>query len=107
MSVTEEEAKTKWCPFARVRRHGIAGSAAFNRFVDSEAECDTAAGSNCVGSDCMAWRISQQEPEVYYTLRGVEVGIGEVVSWEDQNLLKRCERKRAPVGFCGLAGAPQ
>lgn len=34
--MTEEEAKTKWCPFAR--------------------DVDGAPTTNCIGSACMAWR---------------------------------------------------
>ena len=62
MSCTEEEAKTKWCPFARNVESGIAGnSAARNRvtLIDDEPPTKLAAeliGVNCIGSACMAWR---------------------------------------------------
>ena len=51
--MTEDEAKTKWCPFARVTiRDDIADS--WNRFEDGiEAAVD---GSHCIASNCMAWR---------------------------------------------------
>lgn len=39
--MTEDEAKTKWCPFARV--------------VDSARGTD-GEGARCIGSACMAWR---------------------------------------------------
>jgi hypothetical protein len=57
---TEEEAKTKWCPFARVAVgfHGL--FAVGNRFSDSMGgtpEVKTAAleRARCLGSACMAW----------------------------------------------------
>lgn len=48
--MTEEEAKTKWCPFARV------DSTAANR-PNPGPNCDVTAGwPPCIGSACMAWR---------------------------------------------------
>lgn len=45
--MTEEEAKTKWCPFSRF----YSTTGAFNRSGDG---IDRA--SKCIGSGCMAWR---------------------------------------------------
>lgn len=48
MVVTEEEAKTKWCPFVR-----YGATAAVNRDFQSQysdRHC------HCIGSACMAWR---------------------------------------------------
>ena len=53
MRVTAEEAKTKWCPFARVRdgmRQG-AHHIAVNRFHDTTA----AEWPNCIADGCMMW----------------------------------------------------
>ena len=48
--MTEEEAKTKWCAFARVDSTGA------NR-PNPGPNCDTAAGwPPCIGSACAAWR---------------------------------------------------
>lgn len=54
--VTEEEAKTKWCPFARVPVDA-AGYAAGNRF-DTKSSTATEYNdlSRCIGSACMAWQ---------------------------------------------------
>ncbi len=59
--MTEEQALKKWCPFARVmwtrdiEESGIA-AAGINRRVDDNRTTTLPAGTNCVGSRCMAWR---------------------------------------------------
>lgn len=64
---TEEEAKMKWCPFARtvngvVQKDGVVignGNAGFNRvwFTDDDGKHRIENGASiCVGSACMAWR---------------------------------------------------
>jgi hypothetical protein len=95
--MTEDEAKTKWCPFARQvgtidnavgsPQNGFSG----NRFPDDRV-------SLCLGSACMAWRVrhqwfdnAQQDPSwVDYAPYAFEPGEGQ-------------ERDD---GFCGLAGRP-
>jgi hypothetical protein len=67
-TMTEEEAKKKWCPQSRV---GFPKSS-LNRFSDG----DFPQSSNCIGSNCMAWR--------YFP-----------------NNVPRDEK---PHGYCGLAG---
>lgn len=46
--MTEDEAKTKWCPEARAPLLGQGGNVPINR----PERCD----SRCIGSECMAWR---------------------------------------------------
>ncbi len=54
--MTEDEAKTKWCPFARERFEvhdlGQIAITALNRLDDEGCE----GLSRCIGSECMAWR---------------------------------------------------
>lgn len=87
--MTEDEAKSKWCPFSRVaadlQQEGtvIGVSPAFNR--RTTAECprgSTVYGSLCIGSACMAWRPG--------------------------TLTENGERVYPPEGhgYCGLAGKP-
>jgi hypothetical protein len=63
--MTEEEAKTKWCPFARERAKQGMPDGGGNRIPygcadDGPVEADyireTAMSFPCIGSACMAWR---------------------------------------------------
>ena len=81
--MTEQEAKTKWCPMARTvsdtRNHATA-----NRLVDrgpSNADSDCM----CLVSDCMMWR------------------------WDEEPRYQKCDLPPIPntgYGHCGLAGKP-
>lgn len=90
--MTEDEAKTKWCPFVRLHIEGRAPS--FTVAPNREQR-----GTHCIASACMAWRTrhqwldnAQQNPDwVSYAPYAFEPGEGQ-------------ERDD---GYCGLAGAPQ
>ena len=85
---SEEEARKKWCPFARVA--GVVdgtstqGSVSFNRrapFPQKQGEI-----TNCIARDCMAWRFS--------AVRIVPIpGTGNT--------------RTVSLGYCGLATEPQ
>ncbi len=100
--MTEEEAKTKWCPQSRLgsSKSGLGG---FNRFAPPETR-DDFEGTRCLGSACMAWRrntatflkdrktgvfVREAKPGDMYT--GLDLVAYE--GWTD-------------TGFCGLAGRP-
>lgn len=75
--MTEDEALTKWCPFARVADRELTADPAppaYNRLHFGDGAFDAAdyGVTLCVGSHCMAWR------------------------WTSKDL----------TGYCGLAGAP-
>lgn len=79
--LTEDEATTKWCPFARVmlfEPEPGAGNHAVNR---------TTMNMTCIGSACMAWRF---QPAIVVPADSVTPEI----------------LARKPGGFCGLAGRP-
>jgi hypothetical protein len=104
-ALTEDEAKTKWCPEARVKwakRNGDGnnwstrdGDPAFN-VVRIERAGDEYHVGSCVGSSCMMWR--WHEPWTSST----EEGVG-------GDLVLRLSRKPGEPkrGFCGLAGRPE
>lgn len=94
--MTEDEAKTKWCPF--VRMAPLAANQAYPEHVNSTRD-QVAAHGACIASACMAWRSkhewldnAQQEPSwVSYPPYAFQPGEGQ-------------ERDN---GFCGLAGRPE
>lgn len=87
--MTEEEAKAKWCPFARVagQMGGEAQGTSFNRWTSGAAggAADPAA---CIASACMAWRTVREE-----------------ISGTDQDGFGYV-RSAVTGGYCGLAGKP-
>ena len=82
MMLTEDEAKTKWCPHAR-NLHQWNEEAAPNRDADDKPI------SRCIASACMAWR--WREDGGY---RQTKDG-----TWVSGNVTDA-------IGFCGLAGKP-
>lgn len=50
MIVTAEEAKTKWCPFARTVAYHTSGA------VNRLAGLTPSDWPHCIADDCMAWR---------------------------------------------------
>jgi len=79
--MTEEEAKTKWCPFVRAVSVDSGHSAA-NRIALPKEAVALPVSARCIASACMAWR-----------MKPVPTPGGE-------GRLSRVE------GFCGLAGQP-
>lgn len=103
--MTEDEAKTKWCPHARVLNWGLADlesdikrdtnspddpyefrsypaiNREFTKSTDQESAREYAnwEGSRCIGSDCMMWR---------------------------QTIAAMPLNERLAEGYCGLAGKP-
>jgi hypothetical protein len=83
MTLTEDEAKTKWCPFARVHVCGndrAQDIQPHNRVVFQKHEdaSHNPPDARCIGSACMAWRGLKADDAGGYVGRG----------------------------FCGLAGKP-
>ncbi len=119
---TESEAKTKWCPFARVLHSytssygGLGYAAGVKRIDESQHR-----GSKCLGSACMAWRWSSAKGLTYRpqeSLSGIGTAFG--TSWAEPqrpafiNAEWKWDSTRgvwhtgAPtdaVGFCGLSGS--
>ena len=101
MSVyTEEEAKTKWCPFVQ-RDYGIY----------PETRRSTV---QCIASACMAWRQAQSRCIAEQSLPEDQQPVGashdeaRAAGWVDAYSVgyPRHWSKYEPQGYCGLAGTP-
>lgn len=78
MILTEEEARTKWCPFFRAAI-GVGPSDGVEIVSNRMRERGNGA-CTCIGSDCMAWR------------------------WSEFPYSEEGGSKIRRYGFCGLAG---
>lgn len=76
---TEDEARKKWCPFARVI-DDLSGAASSARLRDGTVKC--------IASECMAWRWI------------------DVTEQNDNPTVADRTVKSSVRGFCGLAGQP-
>ena len=96
--MTEDEAKTKWCPFVRLHMEQDGESATNrDRFVlpeteDSQTSPDRVRhNARCISSVCMAWRETDSEP---------------IWPEDDDFQENNPERNIRQTGYCGLAGKP-
>lgn len=107
--MTEDEAKTKWCPFARpaaVAPHDC-GEVRGNRNMDGAVDT----GALCIASQCMAWRWSDAKRTAAF-LDAVQA---HMKASSSPNFAKStqavyAERGREfenSEGYCGLAGRPE
>jgi len=78
--MTEDEAKTKWCPMVRVH---------YLNPIDILKNARAEAESRCIGSACMAWRwkLAPNASKKFLSMHGY-------TSDAPEN------------GYCGLAGKP-
>lgn len=83
--LTENEAKTKWCPLVRLVgfKDSDAEGTSWNRSPDDPVGVKSPA-TKCIASACMAWR----------------TGV-----WDHQRNLTP-ENRTPGVGFCGAFGKP-
>lgn len=79
--MTEDEAKTKWCPMVRISGAGNDGAISNRGCSDEAVHADVA--QMCMASDCMAWRWKKVPPEY--------AGVHDQLEIPDE-------------GHCGLAG---
>lgn len=91
--MTEDEARAKWCPFARNR--SIENGSNLTVWVMGPASEPTCA---CIASGCMAWRWTRA-PEAETRMK---------FPHKDGGMTDPIKIKEAVPGegFCGLAGAP-
>lgn len=122
--MTEDDAKTKWCPFARCQGGYAYGNPTQNRVLDKEHDEDGAitkatvtwtADAICIGSACMAWRTvddGMRKPIRVHPSVLADNWQGWARREGDQPdgngyILIDPPSHQARDGYCGLAGAPQ
>lgn len=95
--MTEDEAKTKWCPFVRhaVVSSGLAGGSPMVSINRPTANGPQDQQLNCVASGCMAWRWGRVEGEV------MAATVDHVASVSPGSVSFSPARGG---GYCGLAG---
>jgi hypothetical protein len=91
--MTEQEAKTKWCPFVRAPHLGTAG---INRQVDEQPTPQ----ARCIGSACMGWRWAGAWDANHGGFLNDSTDIRE------RTVAGRLMEHEKAVGYCGLAGKP-
>lgn len=105
--MTEDEAKTKWCPF--VNHYNALHDPCGNSLAcTGEPRGDHFFA--CIGSACMAWR------QTHVRRTFMAQAHGKHSDWEEWNWDPRTKKDYAhlptkegvvePHGFCGLAGKP-
>lgn len=117
--MTEDEARTKWCPFARAaepQRFGdngpMAPVAAVNRGSDALRDPSWSPNVLCIASACMAWRFNPAEIEQRWVREGVDPDPSREDGWQISTATKGpgfttrlwWRPVKSPAGYCGLAG---
>ncbi len=112
--MTEDEAKTKWCPFARTLRQDLEEAPTerwfgpFNRYMCEGDEDDTVSalsqGCLCIASACMAWRWKTVANPDWKPDQHQQLGM-----YPQRNPYAAANQAGIPStteGRCGLAGQP-
>lgn len=94
--MTEDEAKTKWCPFSRVVHRDEDDQASWNRL--EEVEDSYPLGASCIASQCMAWRWVQRITN--------QADLDNSFMWSVGGKRPQPQFEDTEHGFCGLAGKP-
>lgn len=110
--MTEDEAKTKWCPMARVAldygegSNGARAVLSANRGWADQTD-HLAADSCCIGSACMMWSVgSARKLETAYGIPRPDGEWWELIHGSTDALSNTWRRIIPATGYCGLAGRP-
>ena len=98
--MTEDQAKTKWCPQYRVATSGGDHSTfqTDNRPLEYEGKTSVLHEyARCIGQECMAWRWGVEHPDGGW----IEAAPNEAVA-----NARRKDPTYVVGGYCGLAGKP-
>lgn len=92
--MTEDEAKKKWCPMARLQN----GVGSYNRLLPQ--------GFGCVASACMMWRVDNRL-QVESRKKGDPAPEGGGWTLDNPGASFEQFSRITPSGRCGLAGDPK
>jgi hypothetical protein len=101
MYLTEEDAREKWCPFARVASSETEAASA-NRGLPGDGRGPV----GCIASECMAWR-TKTKPVLIERATGRFVRYsypGDSYSSDKYMVDQVADHSK---GYCGLAGKPE
>lgn len=92
--MTEDDAKTKWCPFARCGEAGLPGLSHNREYAGGVAR-----NTFCIASACMAWGRARAP-----VAEAITAMVKEGTDWRDDRLLREKQYALRPAGgYCGLA----
>lgn len=94
--MTEEQAKTKWCPMVRLIDGQPPGAASTNREY-KEFGTEHEESNRCIGAACMMWRWDDVPNPVYEAQ-------SPFMQWTPANIPMTI--KSETHGHCGLSGCP-
>jgi len=104
--MTEQEARTKWCPMARVSTYSVGNPA--ESAANRTDEGTPYPASRCIASDCMMWRWDGDEKEYTFTKQWEDGW--EYEPYRSEVTLQLNDRwarsNHSRKGHCGLGGKP-
>jgi len=100
--MTEDEAKTKWCPHYQVTSTDDDDNRSTRFDPATKTYSATLKDACCLGSACMAWRWNDERNPDWRPRHGM-MSVGYEEHPDDR---PSAWRKSTTDGFCGLAGRP-
>lgn len=97
MLLTEDEAKTKWCPFVRASIYEAA-----DNDVSGNRAGPLRESGGCIASACMAWRWGEPGFQTEFEYGEANRRGERAITGSRQVPLDRPRR-----GYCGLGGRPE
>lgn len=116
MIVSEEEAKAKWCPFAKSRAVSVTSpKGQMSTAYWPEPHDDSYADIRCIASQCMMWRWKRIEEYRRAQMGDTHHGDEPHIPMEQHPLSERPHLQAnhkgrfalIPRGYCGMAGGDQ
>lgn len=102
MMLTEEEAKTKWCP--QMAHHELACDETERR---GQTNIGGVIAARCIASECMAWRFEGTRTEtVWIDPKPTPQQEADAAERGESYCKPHYAETRVKTGYCGLASRP-